>query len=59
MPGSKSLDELAVKGLAEAPYKIYPEHKAADYMPNFLQGFNDFSKVCELEVFGLLEPNIL
>jgi hypothetical protein len=46
MPGSKSLDELAFKSLAEAPYKIYPEHNQADYIPNFLQSFNDFSKVC-------------
>jgi hypothetical protein len=46
MPGSKELDELALRSLADAPYKIYPEHDAADYIPNFLQSFNDYTKVC-------------
>lgn len=50
MAGLKSLDEPAFKSLAEAPYKVYPEHNLADYNPNPLQSFNDFSKVCRPDV---------
>jgi hypothetical protein len=50
MPGSNELDELALRSLVDAPYKIYPEHDAADYIPNFLQSFNDHSKVCRHNV---------
>lgn len=50
MAGLKSLDEPAFKSLAEAPYEVYPEHNLADYNPNPLQSFNDFSKVCRPDV---------
>ena len=52
MPGSKVLDDLAFKVLKKAPYEIFPEHDATDYIPNFLHSYNDYSKV---RVFDVLE----
>lgn len=50
LPGANELDGLAFNSLAEAPYQIYPDHDAADYLPHSLQPFNDYSKVCTLDV---------
>jgi hypothetical protein len=58
IPGSVELDELAFKSLAEAPYMMYPGHEAADCIPNFLQSFNDLSKVCGLDALLRLESNL-
>jgi len=57
-PGSPDSDALAVKALAEAPYKLSLSHTAADYIPNFIEPFNDVEAVSvprvlyPLDLFG-------
>jgi len=34
----------------KAPYEVYSEPNLADYNPNPLQSFNDFSKVCRPDI---------
>ncbi|KIX09742.1 uncharacterized protein Z518_00823 [Rhinocladiella mackenziei CBS 650.93] len=44
-PGSAESDALAIKALAEAPWEISLTHTEADYIPNFIDSFNDVQKI--------------
>jgi hypothetical protein len=50
MPGSNELDETSIEESGGCAIQDIPEHDAADYIPNFLQSFNDYSKVCRRDV---------
>jgi hypothetical protein len=42
--------ELALDVLEKAPRVITPEHTAADYLPSFIEKYNDLSQVSLLEI---------
>ncbi|EXJ76697.1 uncharacterized protein A1O5_01205 [Cladophialophora psammophila CBS 110553] len=44
-PGSPESDALSLKALAEAPFEISPTHTKADYIPNFINSFNDIEAI--------------
>jgi len=50
--GAKSgcSDELALDVLEKAPREIDPDHTAADYLPSFVESYNDLSKVSFAEI---------
>jgi hypothetical protein len=50
--GAKSgcSDELALNALEKAPQEIALEHRPADYVPNFMEKYNDLSKVSLLRI---------
>lgn len=43
-------DELALSVLEKAPRVIASEHTAADYLPSFIEKYNDLSQVSLLEI---------
>lgn len=43
-------DELALDVLEKAPRVIASEHTAADYLPSFMEKYNDLSQVSVLEI---------
>ncbi|KAJ9602207.1 hypothetical protein H2200_013327 [Cladophialophora chaetospira] len=44
-PGSSDSDALSLKALAKAPYEINPGHTPADYLPSFIESFNDVEAI--------------
>ena len=43
-------DELALNVLEKAPQEIALEHTPADYVPNFVEKYNDLSQVSLLRI---------
>lgn len=43
--GDTEAGRAVVKALEEAPKRINPGHQPGDYLPNFVQSFNDVSAV--------------
>ncbi|OAL19553.1 hypothetical protein AYO22_09715 [Fonsecaea multimorphosa] len=44
-PGSLESDALSLKALADAPFEISRTHTNADYIPNFIESFNDIEAI--------------
>ena len=49
-------DELALDILEKAPREIAPDHTAADYLPSFIESYNDISKVSFAEISSVVSP---
>jgi hypothetical protein len=45
LPGVSPSNEVALKLLETAPSEIAQTHDACDYVPNFIESYNDLSKV--------------
>ncbi|OAP61534.1 hypothetical protein AYL99_03737 [Fonsecaea erecta] len=45
-PGSPESDAVSLKVLADAAFEISLTHTKADYIPNFINSFNDVEAVC-------------